>query len=352
MLAIEAGHTERLGDEARYIFIASRKRPEIVVIDTKIDAVIRRIALPGVPAQILALESGARLAVTDIASKQVFLVDVTGDRVERSIITPIAPRLLQVNRAGSTLAMVDPDVGAVALMSVAGGEIWPIPNINDVRYAVFDPSGRLLLAHGSNVSIVDLAGQTREELVADSAEGPITHLVTDPGGENAFVVQGERGVLSIFELRTRTRAVVLRLATPLGRVFPSADSQFVLVPAGRHTVSIISNWTLRESGRIDVKGKTMSVGLMLFQSVAAIAAEPGQLLLYDLRDRHPVADLRLPGTPAFGAASPDGLKYYVALPDTGQIAVVDLSERPAVRLIGAGVGAWAVVPAMGNDYCH
>ena len=118
--------------------------------------------------------------------------------------------------------------------------------------------------------MIDATGQHKAELIADPDDGPITHLATDPGDEYIFVVQDKRGVLTIFDLHNRTRAAVLRLPAPLGRVISNADSQFALLPVGGHAVSIISSWTLQESRRIGVGGSPVSVGLTLFQSVAAI----------------------------------------------------------------------------------
>ncbi len=266
----------------------------------------------------------------------------------------MSPELLQVDRAGTKLAVLDPKAGKVALLPIDGGPPQPLQGMEDARYAAFDSRGRLLVAHGARVSIVDTNGQPSAELTVDPLDGPITHVATDPGGEYAFAVQGERGVLSIFYLRSGGRPTVLRMPAPLGRSLPSADSQFVLIPVGDHAVSIVSNWTRKERGRIKVAGRVRSIGLAVFQSVAAIAVGPGrQLVLYDLRDRHLLADLRLPGTPEFGAPSPDGMKYYIALPDLGKIAVVEFTRRPTVRLIdNVGVGAWAVVSAMGDSYCH
>lgn len=342
------------GNLASYIFVEARMRAEIAVIDSKTDELVDRIPLPGIPSEIVALENGARLAVADVAAQQIRFVDVAAARVERSVAVSVVPRILQVNKTGTMLAVLDPEAGKVALLRVADGKNVPIANLEDARYAAFDPQGDLLVAHGSRVTIIDAADQASVELGVDPVAGPITHLATDPGGEYAFVVQGEGGVLSVFALRSKTRAAVLRLPPPLGHVVPSADSQFILIPVGRHAVSIVSNWTLQESGRVEVTGETGSVALALFESVVAIAVEPGRrLFLNDLRDRHSLADLRLPGPPAFGAASPDGTKYYVALPDTGQVAVVELTRRPTAVLIdGAGLGAWAVVPAVGVALCH
>jgi len=362
VMAPRTGHAEAFGrDPARYVFVAARQQAEISVIDGRTDILIGHIPLPGIPTQFVALGKGARLVVADAAAKQVRILDVTTVRIERSVAIPFVPRILQANRTGTMVAVLDPELGEAALLQVAGGPPMPISGVKAARYAVFQPPNaafdreeHLLVAHGTRVAIVDVRGERNGELTADPDSGSITHLATDPGGEHAFVVQGERGVLSVFGLRDRTRAAVLRLPAPLGRVVPSADSQFALVPVGGDMVSIISNWTLQESGRIKVAGEARSVGLTLFQSVAAIAEMPGRrLLLYDLRDRRAIADLQLPGTPEFGATSPDGGRYYVALSDTGQIAVVNLTEHPTVRLIdGVGLGAWAVVPAVGDAYCH
>jgi DNA-binding beta-propeller fold protein YncE len=280
------------------------------------------------------------------------MINVTNGRIEHSWAVPLGPRVLGTNKIGNRLVALDPDAGKVVLIPVYDRRVVSVVDLSGARYAVFDPRERLLVAHNAKVAIINATGQHTAELIADPTDGPITHLATDPGGEYVFAVQ--RGVLSIFDLRNEKRAAVLRLPAPLGRVVPSADSQFALLPVGGHALSIISNWTLQESHRIEVGGPPVSVGLMLFQSVAAIAVEPGhRLFLYDLQHRHPLANLRLPGTPEFGASPSNGTTYYVALSDTGQVAVVDLSEHMSLRSIdGVGRGAWAVVPAIGDAYCH
>ena len=345
-----AGHR----DLSNYIFVATRTRSEVAVIDSQTDILVERIALSGIPDQMLTLDKGARLVVADAAAHQVQMIDVTSGRNEYSWDVPLVPRVLGTNKVGNKLVALDPDAGKVALMPVSGRSPVSIVDLAGARYATFDPREHLLIAHDANVAIIDATGQHSGELIADPADGPITHLATDPGGDNVFVVQDESGVLSIFDLHKETRAAVLRLPAPLGRVVPSADSQFALLPVGGHAVSIISNWTLQESHRIEVPGLPVSVGMTLFQSVAAIAVEPGhRLFLYDLHYRHPLANLRLPGTPEFGASPSNGIKYYVALSDTGQVAVVDLSKHMSLQLIdGVGRGAWAVVPAVGDAYCH
>ena len=245
VLGSRAGHAQMATrDVSNYIFVAARTRAEVSVIDSQTDILVGRIALSGIPDQMLTLDKGARLVVADAAAHQVQMIDVTSGGNEYSWAVPLAPRVLGANKVGNKLVALDPDAGKVALMQVSGGSPASIVDLAGARYATFDPRGRLLVAHDANVAVIDATGQHSGELIADPADGPITHLATDPGGEYVFVVQDESGVLSIFDLHKETRAAVLRLPAPLGRVVPSADSQFVLLPVGGHAVSIISNWTL------------------------------------------------------------------------------------------------------------
>ena len=343
------------GDLAGYIFVASRRQAEITVIDSATDDVVGRIALPAIPSQVIALERGRRLAVGDAEARQVHFVDVLSGRVDRSVDVPVIPKVLHSNTTGTMLAILDPGAGSLALLPVRGGPAWPVPNVNDVNYVAFDVKGRLLAAHRSGVLVANAAGQREAELVVDPTNGAVTNVAADPGGEYAFAVQSEHGVVSVFDLRNTMRMLAaLRLPVPVGGIVPSPDSQFLLIPVGGRAVASVSMWSLRETARIQGTATTSSVGLALFQSVAAIISRPERrLLLYDLRDRHEIAELRLPGTPEGGSSSPDGLKYYVALPDSGQIAAVNLVNRPTLHLIdGVGVGAWTVVPAVGINYCH
>jgi DNA-binding beta-propeller fold protein YncE len=341
-------------DPARYLFVASRLQTEITLIDSITDDVVGRIGLPGTPSQIVALDRGRWLAVGDTAARQVHLVDVLSGRVDRSISVPVIPEVLRADRTGTKLALLDPRAGSVALMSVASGAARPISEVEGITSVVFEPAGRLLAAGRNGVAIVNAAGHRDAQLTVDPADGPVTEVAVDPGGEYAFAVQAQRGVLSAFDLHNLAPVAVLRLPPPLGRILPSPDSQFLLVPIGGNGVAVVSMWTLKETDRIRASGEVGSVGLALFESVVTIISRrQRRLLLYDLQDRHVIADLRLPGVPEQGAESFDGLKFYVALSESSQIAAVHLAGRLTVHLIdGIGSGVSALVPAVGLSYCH
>jgi DNA-binding beta-propeller fold protein YncE len=103
-----------------------------------------------------------------------------------------------------------------------------------------------------------------------------------------------------------------------------------------------------------MSAEVSGLGLGLFQSVSiGMSRESRSVQNVDLRDRRRFAPLPLPGVPEAGAASPDGLKFYVALSDTGQVAVVDLRHSAVSHVIKDAVrGASYAVPAVGIGYCH
>ena len=160
--------------------------------------------------------------------------------------------------------------------------------------------------------------------------------------------------MSIFDAHKAMRVALMRLPAPLGRIIPSQDSQFVIVPTGEKSLSVVSTWTLNETARANINAELDSVGLAFFQSVVTIITRSARkVILYDLWSKHLIGEIQLPGRPGSGAASGDGSKFYVTLPDTGQVASIDLTTRRIVRLIdGLGEGVWTVVPAVGNGYCH
>ncbi|PWC53817.1 hypothetical protein [Azospirillum sp. TSO22-1] len=343
-------------DPARFIFVASALDPTVAIIDSATDSVVSRTRLPGLPKQIAALNKGTELVASDVGARRLYVVDAASGSVKRELDTGIAPVLLQVDRTGTLFAVADPDAGAVELIRSAGGPTLRVPDLTGLRSMAFAPDGRLLVARGTRVALVDTAaGRIAADFAADERDGLIVQVATDPGGEYAFAVHGERGVLTIFALKETAKATRVQLPPPVGRLLPSADSQFVMIPvAGGQAVSLISTWTLKESARIPMSGHVSGLGLGLFQSVSiGLSRAARTVQTVDLRDRRRLAPLPVPGVPEAGAPSPDGLKFYVALSDTGRVAVIDVLHASVSRVIEDVVGgASTVVSAVGSAYCH
>jgi hypothetical protein len=315
-----------------------------------------------IPGDMAALERGHLLAIADRNARQVRLVDLLGRRVARVMDVPLTPDALRSDRTGSTLAGLDRHAGKVSISSTGSGTFQIVPDISGATYIVFDTKGRLLVAHQGGVTIVDATERSAVELVVESADGPVTDIAVDPGGEYAFVEQPLRGILSILMRIKRCSVALLHLPAPLGRIIPSQDSQFVIVPTGEKSISVVSTWTLSETARANINAEPDSVGLAFFQSVATRISQSGRkVILYDLWSKHLIGEIQLPGRPGSGAALADGSKFYVTLPDTGQVASIDLAARRVNpfdrrrrrRRLDDGPGGWEwILPLKRAGICH
>ena len=98
------------------------------------------------------------------------------------------------------LAALDNDSGRIALGTAQSSEFRLVADLTGVTYVVFDAKGRVLAAHPAGVAMVDATGRRVGELPVETANGPVTDVATDPGGQFAFVEQPTTGVLSVFDL--------------------------------------------------------------------------------------------------------------------------------------------------------
>ncbi|SMH61443.1 hypothetical protein SAMN02982994_5839 [Azospirillum lipoferum] len=336
--------------------MASASEPVIAVVDSVSDTVVMRIPLPGPARQTVVLERGAKLVVSDGVGRKLSVIETSSGTLDRELATSVVPVMLQIDRTGTLLAVGDPSAGSVEIIRSLGAATVTIPGLPGLRSILFDSSNRLLVAYGHRIAVIDTqAGRVLTELAVEAGKGAITQLATDPGRSYLFALQGDQGLVSIFDLKTLARSARLVLPAPLGSALPSADSQFMLVPvAGGRAVSVVSTWTLKESRRLAMAAPVTGIGLGVFQTVSiGMSRTARSVQAVDLRDRRSLGILPLPGVPEAGALAATGLKYYVTLADSGQLAVLDLLRTSVLSLIDTSVrGAAMVVPAVGYSDCH
>ncbi|PGH57201.1 hypothetical protein CRT60_12065 [Azospirillum palustre] len=352
---LPSGGSAAASDPSSFLFVVSPSASDIAVIDSGTDAVVSRIRLSALPGPVAALDRGAKLLVASGTGHRLTVFDTVTGTVVAEYPTTVSPTLLEMAPDGRTVAVADPAAGAVELVR-PGASAMVVEGLSGLGAMSFEAGGRLMVAHGSSVALIDgRTGRSGPGLGIMESDGPVTHLAATPGGDLAIVVQGERGVLSLFDLRTLTRTVRLVLPAPLGRPFPSPDNQFVLIPVDEgRALSVLSTWTYRESGRLPLTAPVSGFGLGVLQSVfVGLSAVSRSIQTVDLRDRRNLAVLDLPGMPKAGAPSADGTKFYVALDDGGRIAVVDLLRPSVIRIVETDIGGpVAVVPALDSGFCH
>ena len=96
------------------------------------------------------------------------------------------------------------------------------------------------------------------------------------------------------------------------------------------------------------------VNTALFGSVAfAFGRKANDVTVIDLLEQRIIDRFSLPSAPETAATTTDGLKIYVALADSDQVAVIDVIRSKMVKLIdGVGSQPWAVFAAGALNYCH
>jgi DNA-binding beta-propeller fold protein YncE len=279
-----------LADVDRSVFAASRQVPQVAVIDTESDAVVARIALPGVPRHLLVSPGLHKLIASDGTTDRVDIVDLVTLTVERTVDPGFPPLLIQLDRGGNLLAIGGSAADHIELLMLSDGETRTVRGPPDLSAIVFDRSGRRLFATSrtsNSLFVLDLDAAAIREISPDasnSAAPGIAFLATDPGSEYGFAAHGDSGLLSVFDLKKQQQVTSIALPGPTGRVFPKADSQSVFVANDRdRSVSRISTWTLRESARLPVGSDIVGINFGFFQTVAfALSRGESKVVAYDL----------------------------------------------------------------------
>ena len=348
---------------ADVIFVANRTSPQVTLIDSRSEEVLGRIELSIVPTQIIALNQRRKLVAINSDESALGFADLYGVLPPREVYLGFRPDYLQTSPDGDLAAVSGSAAGVVALFEVGGPrERQRFENLQTPGYMIFDKDGRrLFVSHRDSdaVSVIDLdAGGIAKRIdLGEGAAGAggIAHLTRTPGGELGFALHRDRGLMSIINLETTERVATVALPGPAARAFPTADSQYVLVPnAADESVSMISTWTLKESARFSAASGMTGINTAVVETVALVLSEAERkAVLLDLRDERRLGEFALPARPETGVTAASGLKVFVALGDSDRVGVIDVVEGRLTKTI-AGVGRepWAVFSAGGLSYCH
>lgn len=189
--------------------------------------------------------------------------------------------------------------------------------------------------------------------LSDEYQG-IINVTATLDGRLGFAAHGEGNVMAVIDLTSGEKIKSLALGELPWRAYASADGRWMLVPNnGDATVSVVSTKTLEVAatlpGAADMTGVNMGIdGTTAF----VISRGERKLVVLDLATLAKTGEIALPGTPETGVTAPDGT-LYVALGDTGQVAVIDTAASRLVRTIDhVGEGPWGATMAGALNYCH
>lgn len=345
-----------------FIFVANRTSAEIAVIDVRKDEVVSRIATDGIPLHLLASKERRQLIATSKERKSLTLVDFDSRETIFSLQLGFEPTFIEKGPDDLLLAVGD-DQGALSIVSLDElRELHRIDGLPEPGYSVFSATGdRLFVSHRTSgeVSVVDIAqgrvsGSISLEEISPGSGG-ISHITRTPGGRYGFALHREGGGLSVLDLEKQIALDTVALPGGHWRGFPTVDSQYLLVPnRNDDSLSMISARTRRESARFEGIRDMTGVNTALFGSMAfAFSRANKAVTVIDLLEQRIISRFDLPSAPETAATTTDGLKIYVALVESDQVAVIDVIRGKVIKTIDdVGGEPWAVLAAGALNYCH
>jgi YVTN family beta-propeller protein len=351
-------------DVTRFAFVIGERTSEVVAVDTRTDSVAARLPLSGVPRQLFVIEEARQLAVALGDANALELVDLDVG----------LGGLIELGHAADHM-QYRPDIGTLAVAGVAAGEItlidlrerrprWRQTGLGRPTSMIFGGGGHLLVADGGSnaIAVVDLAqgALDRLDIAAEGNEssGPpgVSHLARTPNGWLGFAVAAaEDAPIVMIDLQRPQPANRLTRGRGPSRSFPTPNNSFLIVPNnGDETVSLHAMAPRTEVARLAGAPGMAGVAMGWFDTTAFVSSTGTEsLLVLDLVNRIRAGAIPVPGQPGLGTSTPDGLKLYVPLIDTGQVAVIDTRARSVAKVVDiVGQRPWSVQIAGPLAYCH
>ena len=343
-----------------YAFVASKRSSEIAILSTEDDRIVGRLDVASIPNQVVVSENHRKLVATHSLEQQASLVDLDTGAIATTFDLGFSPDLIQIDDQTGAVAIGGREAGKVTLIALDSEQtLFSIDALEDPTDLMFDrDGGHLLVAHGHAgiISFFDAAkGTLAKRLTLEAARQGIVELIRTPGGKTGIALHGESGLISALDLVEKTEVGSTTLPGPAERGFPTANSQFFLIPNGDGgTMSMVSSWTYRESDSLPGVPGLVGVNSAMFDSVAfALSGSDRKALAVSLLETPKSETIDLPGRPETGLTVAVGTKLYVALSDTNQIAVIDtIGKRLTGMIDDVGDEPWAITAAGGLGYCH
>ena len=363
--ALAATSTARAAatDLQHLVFVPSRDSPDVAVIDTRTDTVVRHVAM-GTPARQVAISASLDLLLTSNPSENAIrLVELAGDGLARLILLEDAPEHMQLDASGRLLAVSNFATGSVVLVDLATRrQTMRLTGLPGPHHLAFARDGKLLYVGNldvDQVSVVDVAaGRVIEQIElrrAEDAAGGVRTLALSVDGRQGFATFGEGNELTVFDLAGEHHVQQLALGELPRRAYATADGRRLVVPNDADdTISVIDPARLTEIAR--VPGGLVMTGVTTgwFETTAFVFARTQRkAIVIDLEQGARVGEIKLPGRPEAGVTTPDGGKIYVALGDENGVAVIDTRERRLTTVIeGVGDYPWSAYMVGTINYCH
>lgn len=360
------GSAQALDDLLQYVFVVSQGSSEVVVVDTDIDAVVERIQLSSVPDEVVLSEESRKMLSSNLADRTVTITSLDSLKQETVITLNFPPSRMRLGTAGRLLVAGNSDAGVISIIDLeAGQEIHRVEGLEKPDYFIFGRDERLLYvasSNGAGLVVVDVSSGVVRNVIplvrtnSSKDEGAtVTALARTPGGQLGFVLHKGEAAMDVVDLRENKQIKSVDLSGSVGRVYPTANNQYLIIPDNDSgEISVFSTWSLRKLGVVPGVPDVASVSIALFDSVAfVVSRKRNSVVAFSIAERNRLADIPLQGGPVDSVVSVNGFKIYVALANSGKLAVIDAITLEVVSMIdNAGDQPVDVITVRDLSYCH
>lgn len=186
-------------------------------------------------------------------------------------------------------------------------------------------SAALLLGSLVKVQAADAPLVLETKIPLGAVSGRIDHLAVDVKRQRLFVAELGNDSLGVIDLAVgKVLRAIAGLQEPQGVGYePSSDTVFV-TNAGDGSARIFRGEDLSPAGRIDLGDDADNIRVDIPQKRVLIGYGKGAVAVIDPANQIKAADFRLSGHPEGFQIDGSGTQIYVNVPDSREVAVVDL----------------------------
>lgn len=363
-----------LADGEKFVFVPSRAAPEVAVIDSKSERVVTRIALAGVPQQVLVSDAAGAMVASFAGRSTLDVVGLSPLTQAATVDLTITPDVMVLSPDSYLIAAAERGRGSVSVVSLQKRKLlFRLESLGDPRNLTFSQDGSQLYItdrKALELVVVDIVQQSvfkRVALVRDAAPGTnrgrdgedsesaASALTRTPDGRYGFISFSDLNALVVVDLGRLTPVKWLRVGHAPLRPYGTADGRLMLVPNdGDQSVSVIDTTTLAVVATLPGAADVAAINTGWFESLAFVMSRSQKrVVVLDLMKFRKVGDIELPGSPGAGVVNSTGQKLYASLADANQVAVIDTQTQKVLTLInGVGRQPWGTTMARSNNYCH
>lgn len=354
----------------RLVLVADRTRPLVSLVRPADAAVVATVPLPA-PAWQLALvpERGVLLA-SDRDSRTIAAIEIGAGRMVWRLELDHEPEHMQLDPTGTILAVSNFYQDRIGLVPL-DRPVWrDIPGLPRPHNFVFAGDGRTLAVATMGqdaVALVDLPSSSRRAVIPvdlpglrsepswrDQGHVGMTDLTVTPERRFAVVVPVQGTELAVVDLVEERQLGGIEVGDTPWRVYAASTGRRFAVPnVGDGTVSLIAAEGWQESHRLPGGGDmTWAIFAWFDQGLYVNDRATRSLLVIDADRGEASGRIELPGTPEAGLLAPDGGRLVVALPDAGELALIDPRHAALVARVAVGGEPHALAAAGSLNYCN